>query len=330
MRGDLREGDRLERQGRQGDGVERAVLEIRLEQAVEREQRRQHRADPQHAARDAREQGKVRADAERHQRRHGRKETPAPASRCLPRARRGGCREEGARSCEHPVARSRCPAVPCVAMTAMPPPAQCAEMRPAAIVLPAASSEASGSSISHNGRPAELQPRQPRRASSARRRDTVPADRRGARGPTASKRSADVAAGTIEPRKERQRLAHIHLRLDRVMMPEPARELPPLFAVRDLAAIRPQTDRTFGRRQEPGKHAQQRRLPRPIRALDAKRPALPDAEAQPTKQPPPTAEAGEVGNVNGFQVGMHNPARSPRCHGPRMRATQVTIAESLK
>ena len=105
MRGDLGGGDALQRQRRQRDHIERAVLEIGLEQTVEREQRRQHRRDPQHAARDAREQGQIRADAERHQRRHRRRRTPAPASRCRPRAWRAGCRAAAARSCEHqPVA----------------------------------------------------------------------------------------------------------------------------------------------------------------------------------------------------------------------------------
>ena len=70
--------------------IERAVVAVVAEQAVEVEQRRQQRADPQHRRADAREELQVRADAERHDVTTARKNTsPTNAPPLAERQARG-------------------------------------------------------------------------------------------------------------------------------------------------------------------------------------------------------------------------------------------------
>ena len=59
--------------------VERAVLGVGLEQPVERQQAGEQRRDPERAGRDAREDRRVRADAERHQQHDDQEERRAPS-----------------------------------------------------------------------------------------------------------------------------------------------------------------------------------------------------------------------------------------------------------
>jgi hypothetical protein len=64
----------LERHSRRQDQVERAILVIDRKQAVEGEQAREQRAQPEDRGSHAREQGEIRADGERHERHHDEKE----------------------------------------------------------------------------------------------------------------------------------------------------------------------------------------------------------------------------------------------------------------
>jgi hypothetical protein len=74
MRGGLRQSDRGRRQPRQQQLVERAVLEIGTEQAIQRQQRRQHRAYPDDARRDAAKGLRGRPDGKREQSRDDQEE----------------------------------------------------------------------------------------------------------------------------------------------------------------------------------------------------------------------------------------------------------------
>ena len=61
----LERDQRLEGEGRQGEDVEGAVLVVGLEQAVEREEAGEERADPERAGGEAGEAAGLGADAER-------------------------------------------------------------------------------------------------------------------------------------------------------------------------------------------------------------------------------------------------------------------------
>ncbi len=102
VRGDLGGGERFQRQRREREEIEAAVLEIGLEETVERQQAGQHRGDPEHAAGDAAEQLEVGADAQRYQRGDGGEEGERQERAAAARARRGGRRGRGwqrTRSC---------------------------------------------------------------------------------------------------------------------------------------------------------------------------------------------------------------------------------------
>ena len=167
MRGDLGERRDFQRQGRQHDQVEAAVLEIGLEQPIERQQGRQHGRHPQHTSGDARQQAQIGADAQRHQRDDTREEGErqrgtAPCPYRKTDVAREQCEEWGHRA-NLSVSHSK-PMASCVEATTIPPDAQCAATVCATSFLPAVSSAAKGSSSSHKERAHNL-----RRASASRR-----------------------------------------------------------------------------------------------------------------------------------------------------------------
>jgi hypothetical protein len=61
--GNLGQGGEFQRQGRERNHIQAAILEIALEQPVQRQQRCQHRRHPQHPACHAGEQAQIRTHA---------------------------------------------------------------------------------------------------------------------------------------------------------------------------------------------------------------------------------------------------------------------------
>ncbi len=174
MRDALRRDDRLERHGAHAQELERAVLLVGLEQAVEPDQRREKRSDPQNGRADARQEVEIGADREGQDGDERKIEDEAEAEAAAdPGGELEVARDEGKKRARHPpilISEAGMPIGSCVAATIRPPAARCSLMSPARRAREALSRAAVGSSSSHRGR------RDTRRRASATRR-RCPAER---------------------------------------------------------------------------------------------------------------------------------------------------------
>ena len=237
------------------------------EQAVERQQACQQRAEPEDRGSQPRQQRQIGPDRERHQHHDGEEEQHAD-QRAAADAQRDpdvASNQRGEGGHVAPPIRSSRASIPSgawVAAMIMPPRARCSRIRPANRSCPAASSAEVGSSSSQTGRRTASS-----RAIESRRR--WPADRYAAgrcaawSSPTAARLSPvspAVAAEKIPP--ERQVFLHAQRRLQRIAMAE----IMGLLGQGQFGLAAFQTDRSAGRRQQARDQPQQRGFAGSVRA----------------------------------------------------------------
>ena len=246
--------------------VEGTVVAVVLEEAVEAEQRREQRADPEDRRSDPRQQVEVRPDRERDDGDDGEEEhqpdqRAAAAAESKPRSL---ARDRG-KGGDHGVVPSVSVAEGAtgsgrwVAAMTMPPPARCAAISPPSIASAAASSAVAGSSRSQTGR-AETSSR----ASATRR--FCPAERRPAgrsirwARPTWSSAVSTSPVAAVEPPPVAEVVGDAERRLQRVEMAEIVNR-----AGNSRLRLRIDPDRARRWLEKPGDDAKQGRLARAIR-----------------------------------------------------------------
>src|SRR6185295_1799934 len=116
------------------DEIQAAVVEVGLEQAIEREQSGKHGCDPKHARADLRQKSEIGADAQRHQRCDRGKESER--QRGAAPGTRGKAQITPQERTDHAAPNVRfsqaIPSGSCVATSATPPAAPCAVISSAA------------------------------------------------------------------------------------------------------------------------------------------------------------------------------------------------------